>query len=85
MSGTSFNVLGVAFEKALVNFTLDVDVDVDRRPVLIFDHFDDALKVCGIGNLVLGLAKDDAEQTGFPTKGFRSAAVVVLQVASPSC
>lgn len=83
MSGTSFNVLGVAFEKALVNFTLDVDVH--RRPVLIFDHFDDALKVCGIGNLVLGLAKDDAEQTGFPTKGFRSAAVVVLQVASPSC
>ena len=36
-------------------------VDVHAGPILVGDHFDDALEVGGVGDLVLGLAEDDAK------------------------
>lgn len=53
-----------------------LDVDVHAGPILVGDHLDDALEVGGVGDLVLGLAEDDADEAGLFAEVLEGLAVV---------
>lgn len=67
---------GGLFEEAFVDGAFDVDVHAG--PILVGDHFDDALEVGGVVDLVLGLAEDDADEAGLFAEVLEGVAVVDL-------
>lgn len=68
------------FEEAFVDGTLDVNVHAG--PILVGDHLDDALKVGGVGDFVLGLAENDADEARFFAEGFEGVAVVSFEIVT---
>ena len=75
-----FRRAGGLFEQAFVDGTLDVHVHAG--PILVADHLDDALEVGRIGDLVLGLAEDDADEAGHLAEVFEGVAVVDLEIVA---
>jgi hypothetical protein len=75
-----FDLGGVLFEQALVDGTLHVDADPNPR--LAVDERDDALELCRIGELVLCLAEDGADQTLLFGEGLEGVTVLEFEVVS---
>ena len=62
LARAAFHLPGVALQQALVNRTLDVDVDA--HPGLAVDQADEALQLGGIVDLALGLEKQRPDEIG---------------------
>ena len=60
LPGTALRVLGVLFQQALVNFTLDVNIQAD--PGLAIDQLHQAFQLGGVLDLVLRFAEDDRDE-----------------------
>ena len=71
---------GGLFEQAFINRALDVHVHAG--PILIGDHLDHALEIGGVGDLVLGLAEDDADEAGLLAEAFERVAVMDFEVVA---
>ena len=71
---------GGLFEQAFVDGTLDVHVHAG--PILVADHLDHALEVGGVGDLVLGLAEDDADEAGHFAEVLEGVAVVDFEIVA---
>ena len=74
LSGALVRRTGGLFEQAFVDGALDVHVHAG--PILVADHLDHALEVGGVGDFVLGLAEDDADEAGHFAEVFEGVAVV---------
>ncbi|RYG96270.1 MAG: hypothetical protein EON58_12455 [Alphaproteobacteria bacterium] len=81
MSSSLVRGAGGLFEQSFVDGTLDVPVHAG--PILIADHLDHALEVGGIGDLVLGLAEDVADESGHFAEVLEGVAVVDLEIDAP--
>ena len=71
---------GGLFEQALVDRALNVHVHAG--PILVADHLDHALEVRGVGDLVLGLAENDADEAGHFAEVFEGVAVVDFEIVA---
>ena len=78
LAGSLVRRAGGLFEQAFVDGALDVHVHAG--PILIADHLDHALEVGRVGDLVLGLAEDDANEAGHFAEVFEGVAVVDFEV-----
>jgi hypothetical protein len=82
LTGPFVGRAGGLFEQAFVDGALDVHVHAG--PILIADHLDHALEVGGVGDLVLGLAEDDADEAGNFAEVLEGVAVVDFELVAAS-
>ncbi|MFT7171939.1 MAG: hypothetical protein ACI9NQ_000147 [Paracoccaceae bacterium] len=80
LAGALVGGAGGLFEQAFVDGALDVDVHPGL--ILVGDHLDDALQVGGVGDLVLGLAEDDADEAGLFAEVLEGVAVVDFELVA---
>ena len=80
LTGSLVGRAGGLFEQAFVDGTLDVHVHAG--PILVADHLDHALEVGGVGDLVLRLAEDDADEAGHLAEVFERVTVVDFELVA---
>jgi hypothetical protein len=77
LAGPFFRRSGILFQQAFVD--LAFDIDVDRRPVLAIDHADEFFQLGRVGDFVLRLFEDGAQEAGFFSEVFQGVAVVEFE------
>jgi hypothetical protein len=78
LAGAGLGVLGVFFQKALVDIAFDIG-GVCAPGFLIDEIHDEAVQVGGVLDLVLGFAEDDAENTRLLAEIFEDIAVMLFK------
>jgi hypothetical protein len=80
LTGSLVGGAGGLFEQAFVDGSLDIDIHAG--PILVADHLDHALEVGGVGDLVLGLAEDDANEAGHLAEVLEGVAIVDFEIVA---
>tara|TARA_R110001599_G_scaffold8236_2_gene39864 strand:- start:2257 stop:2595 length:339 start_codon:yes stop_codon:yes gene_type:complete len=72
---------GVALQQALVNGSLNLDLQANPKAFLV-DQADHPLELGRIGELVLSLAQEDADQPTFAGQCFQGVTILKLQLVA---